>query len=102
MKMPCSSGLKVGFSDLPLDSDSRPSVPAADDVIDAYVKTREGADKAGGYALQGIGGMVMVAKIEGPVDNVIGLPVRKCLQLCEKVIFRQGEEEEADQDEDAG
>jgi MAF protein len=71
-----------------------------DDVIEAYVKTREGADKAGGYALQGIGGMLMVTKIEGSVDNVIGLPVRKCLQLCEKVIFRQGEDEEADEDED--
>jgi len=64
-----------------------------DDVIDSYVRTREGADKAGGYALQGIGGMVLVDKVEGSVDNVIGLPVRKCLQLCEKVIFRQEEEE---------
>jgi threonyl-tRNA synthetase len=25
---------------------------------------------------------------------VIGLPVRKCLQLCERVVFRQGVEEE--------
>ncbi|KAK1757412.1 hypothetical protein QBC47DRAFT_296700 [Echria macrotheca] len=65
-----------------------------DDVIEAYVRTREGADKAGGYALQGIGGMILVDKIEGSVDNVIGLPVRKCLQLCEKVVFRQGEDEE--------
>lgn len=65
-----------------------------DDVIEAYVRTREGADKAGGYALQGVGGMVLVERIEGSVDNVIGLPVRKTLQLCEKVVFRQGEEEE--------
>lgn len=70
-----------------------------DDVIEAYVKTREGADKAGGYAIQGIGGMMLVDKIEGSVDNVIGLPVRKTLQLAEKVIFRQGMD---DDDEDAG
>jgi threonyl-tRNA synthetase len=64
-----------------------------DDVIESYVRTREGADKAGGYALQGVGGMILIDKVEGSVDNVIGLPVRKCLQLCERVVFRQGEEE---------
>ncbi len=34
------------------------------------------------------------------MDNVIGLPVRKCLQLCEKAVFRQGEEVEDEEDED--
>ncbi|KAI5918246.1 hypothetical protein F4810DRAFT_704363 [Camillea tinctor] len=68
-----------------------------DDVIDSYVRTREGVDKAGGYAVQGIGGMVLVDRIDGAVDNVVGLPVRKCLQLCEKVVFRQ---EEGSEDED--
>jgi threonyl-tRNA synthetase len=65
-----------------------------DDVIESYVRTREGVDKAGGYAIQGIGGMLLVERVAGAVDNVIGLPVRKCLQLCEKVVFRQGMEEE--------
>lgn len=60
-----------------------------DDVIEAYVDTREGVDKAGGYAVQGVGGMVLVEKVEGPVDNVVGLPVRRCLALAEKVVFRQ-------------
>ncbi|KFH47819.1 Maf-like proteinc-like protein [Hapsidospora chrysogenum ATCC 11550] len=64
-----------------------------DDVIEAYVKTREGVDKAGGYAVQGMGGMILVEKIEGSVDNVVGLPVRRCLSLAEKVIFRQDEHE---------
>jgi MAF protein len=67
-----------------------------DDVITAYVKTREGADKAGGYAVQGIGGMLLVERIDGSVDNVVGLPVRKCLQLAEKVIFKQEQEEEGE------
>lgn len=71
-----------------------------DDVIDAYVATREGADKAGGYAVQGVGGMILVERVEGSVDNVVGLPVRKCLQLCEKVVFRQDEEEVAEDDDD--
>lgn len=71
-----------------------------DDVIEAYVKTREGADKAGGYGLQGIGGMLLVEKIEGSVDNVIGLPVRKCMAMAEKVIFRQEEDFEGEGDED--
>lgn len=70
-----------------------------DDVIESYVKTREGVDKAGGYAVQGLAGMMLVAKVEGCVDNVVGLPVRKTLQLCEKVVFRQGEVSEGDDDD---
>ncbi|KAK4229121.1 hypothetical protein QBC38DRAFT_360328 [Podospora fimiseda] len=70
-----------------------------DDVIESYVKSREGADKAGGYAIQGVGGMVLVEKVEGSVDNVVGLPVRKCLQLCEQVVFRQGQEEDRGEDD---
>ncbi|KAL1882311.1 hypothetical protein Daus18300_000797 [Diaporthe australafricana] len=64
-----------------------------DEVIESYVRTREGADKAGGYAVQGIGGLVLIEKLEGGVDNVVGLPVRKTLALMEKAIFQQGEEE---------
>ncbi|UNI23358.1 hypothetical protein JDV02_009183 [Purpureocillium takamizusanense] len=64
-----------------------------DDVIEAYVRTREGVDKAGGYAVQGIAGMLLVEKIDGSVDNVVGLPVRRCLSMAEKVIFRQDEDE---------
>lgn len=71
-----------------------------DDVVRSYVRTREGADKAGGYALQGIGGVVLVERVEGAVDNVVGLPVRKCLQLCERVVFRQGQEGEEGEESD--
>ena len=42
--------------------------------IEWYVATGESADKAGGYALQGIGGL-FVDGIEGSSSNVIGLPL---------------------------
>lgn len=64
-------------------------LPLDDDVIDSYVQTREGADKAGGYAIQGIAGLLLVSRVEGSVDNVVGLPVRLTLALAEQVIFRQ-------------
>ncbi|KAH7027411.1 inosine triphosphate pyrophosphatase-like protein [Microdochium trichocladiopsis] len=81
---------------------ARESDGLPDDVIESYVKTREGVDKAGGYAVQGIGGMVLVERVEGSVDNVIGLPMRKTLQLCERVVFKQGmafDEDEDDEDD---
>ncbi|KAF2150851.1 Maf-domain-containing protein [Myriangium duriaei CBS 260.36] len=68
-----------------------------DDLILAYVKTREGADKAGGYGIQGMGS-ILVDRIEGTFDNVVGLPLRVTLQLIEKIM--QGPEEGEDEDEE--
>jgi septum formation protein len=42
--------------------------------IDDYLKTGEPMDKAGAYAVQGIG-KFMVEKVEGSYTNVIGLPI---------------------------
>lgn len=64
------------------------SPEVSDDLIKAYVRTREGVDKAGGYGIQGMGSL-LVEKIDGSVDNVIGLPLRTTLQLIERVVLDQ-------------
>lgn len=70
----------------------------SDEEILAYVRTREGADKAGGYGLQGAGG-VLVDRVEGSWDNVVGLPVRATVRLIGKVL-RKREDEEGEEMED--
>jgi septum formation protein len=57
------------------------------------VRTREGADKAGGYGIQGMGS-ILVEKIDGTFDNVVGLPLRATLQVIESVIVEPGQVEE--------
>jgi len=42
--------------------------------IEDYVATGEPMDKAGAYAIQG-GAAGFVARVEGPMDNVVGLPM---------------------------
>ncbi|CAL5866899.1 uncharacterized protein PFLUO_LOCUS1110 [Penicillium psychrofluorescens] len=63
-----------------------------DELILAYVRTREGADKAGGYGLQGLGS-ILVEKVEGSYDNVIGMPLKATLKLIETVMARADDDE---------
>lgn len=49
-------------------------------LIDRYLKTGEGADKAGSYALQGKAAM-FVSHIQGHPSTVIGLPLGRLFEL---------------------
>jgi septum formation protein len=55
-----------------------------DDEIAAYVATGEGRDKAGSYAAQGLGA-VLIRKFDGCYYNVVGLPVALLIDLLKKV-----------------
>ena len=47
--------------------------------IDDYLACGESMDKAGAYAIQGAG-RVLVERFEGDYDNIVGLPVTRLLK----------------------
>jgi septum formation protein len=50
------------------------------DWAEAYVGTGESMDKAGGYGIQGQGG-VLVESVSGSYSNVVGLPLAEVVEL---------------------
>jgi septum formation protein len=53
----------------------------SDEAIDCYVASGEWRERAGGYAIQGLGS-TLVERLEGDLSNVIGLPLRLLLELA--------------------
>ena len=53
------------------------------DEIDAYIRSGEPMDKAGAYAIQGLGA-ILVEKIEGDYYNVVGLPLAALARVLKK------------------
>ncbi len=56
---------------------------SAPEVLSAYVATGEPMDKAGAYAIQGIGSF-LVEHVEGSYTNVVGLPLAMLLEVLLK------------------
>ena len=53
--------------------------------IDLYLASEEWRDRAGAYAIQGLGS-ILVAGLQGDFSNVVGLPVTLLLQLAPNLI----------------
>jgi septum formation protein len=52
--------------------------------VDWYVSTGEPMDKAGAYAIQGLGG-IFVTRIQGSYTNVVGLPLPELVLILREV-----------------
>ena len=57
--------------------------PYSNEEIDAYVATAEPLDKAGAYAVQGVGAR-LVAEVDGCFTNVVGLPLSTTRRMLER------------------
>ncbi|HEX7808204.1 MAG TPA: Maf family protein, partial [Thermoanaerobaculia bacterium] len=64
------------------ESEVRMLALSAEDV-EWYVKTGEPLDKAGAYAVQGIGAM-FIESIHGSYTNVVGLPLATLFQMLRR------------------
>ena len=48
-----------------------------------YIETKEPMDKAGSYAIQGIGSKFVLG-YDGEYDNIVGLPMKLTLEMINK------------------
>jgi septum formation protein len=60
----------------------------SDEVTDLYVGSGEWRERAGGYAIQGLGS-TLVERLEGDLSNVIGLPIGLLLELAPELAPRK-------------
>ncbi len=52
-----------------------------EETIELYLASGEWRDRAGGYAIQGLGS-ILIAGLQGDFSNVVGLPIALLLQLA--------------------
>lgn len=67
----------------------------SDEFLKNYVESGEAKDAAGGYKIQGVGAL-LISKIAGDYNNVIGLPLLATWKLMASTLFDQ----EIDSDEE--
>jgi septum formation protein len=60
------------------------------EVIGRYLDSGEWRGRAGGYAIQGLGS-ILVDRVEGDFSNVVGLPVRLLLELDPRIASDRAE-----------
>ena len=76
--------LRHGGPELATVEESRVRIaPLDEDEIDWYVATGEPRDKAGAYAVQGLGAR-FVESVDGSFSNVMGLPARSVYRLLRR------------------
>ena len=56
-----------------------------DTTIERYIDTNEGIDRAGGFALQGLGAL-LVQGIQGDYNNVVGFPLSDFIRFLDTLI----------------
>ena len=72
----CLTDGKTGHTILRVETTQVHFHPLPQDWLHFYLNTEEGMDKAGAYAIQGLGA-VMIRGIEGAYHNVVGFPVER-------------------------
>lgn len=83
------TGLAVSWRGRLLSCVERTSVtfrPLSEEAVRAYAASGEGDDKAGAYAIQGRGAL-LVSEIRGDYFNVVGLPLCRLGQMMESLGF---------------
>jgi nucleoside triphosphate pyrophosphatase len=59
--------------------------PLSPATIDRYLDSGEWRDRAGAYAVQGLGSM-LVERVDGDLSNVIGLPLQRLCELAPELV----------------
>jgi len=73
----------TGYSDVGTEVTRVIFRPLTRDEVAAYVRTGECDDKAGAYAAQGAG-MLLIDRISGSFTNVVGLPMTRVVAMLQK------------------